>query len=205
MHLDPSVNHFEVWYIYTTKQVRFFTYREKVGPWLTTSCASEHLFAPHRGYPFLLSSCLEHVFLKLCAHKIRRLCDFLERFFLGVGGFFSLCAYSNDASNWSLVSLSLVVNKTWKTYHTMVNHSKKVATRGNQLDYIGIVILMWGSTISTMYLGFCCDPRLQKIYWLLVRYSVLCPRKSITKTFRGCITKSTGHCTSCSLHGKYRR
>ena len=36
---------------------------------------------------------------------------------------------------------------------------------GNQLDYLGIVILMWGSTIPSIYYGFYCDPGLQKAYW----------------------------------------
>ena len=51
------------------------------------------------------------------------------------------------------------------TYHIISNHSPKVQAFGNQLDYLGIVILMWGSTIPSIYYGFYCDPRLQKIYW----------------------------------------
>ncbi|CAF9923806.1 hypothetical protein IMSHALPRED_006022 [Imshaugia aleurites] len=51
------------------------------------------------------------------------------------------------------------------TYHIINNHSPKVQKFGNQLDYLGIVILMWGSTIPSIYYGFYCDPPLQKIYW----------------------------------------
>lgn len=40
--------------------------------------------------------------------------------------------------------------------------------QGNQLDYLGIVILMWGSTIPSVYYGLYCDPKLQKLYWLVV-------------------------------------
>lgn len=53
-------------------------------------------------------------------------------------------------------------------YHIISNHSPTVQKFGNQLDYLGIVILMWGSTIPSIYYGFYCDPRLQKIYWLNV-------------------------------------
>ena len=41
---------------------------------------------------------------------------------------------------------------------------------GNQLDYLGIVILMWGSTIPSIYYGFYCDPTLQKAYWINVSF-----------------------------------
>ena len=45
---------------------------------------------------------------------------------------------------------------------------------GNQLDYLGIVILMWGSTIPTDYYGFYCEPTLQKVYWMMVGLSLIC-------------------------------
>ena len=61
------------------------------------------------------------------------------------------------------------------TYHIITNHSPKVQKFGNQLDYLGIVILMWGSTIPSVYYGFYCDPRLQKTYWSNVSIlAILC-------------------------------
>ncbi|KAH8592041.1 hemolysin-III related-domain-containing protein [Bisporella sp. PMI_857] len=53
------------------------------------------------------------------------------------------------------------------SFHVIANHSRRVAALGNQLDYIGIVVLMWGSTIPSVYYGFYCDPKLQKLYWLV--------------------------------------
>ena len=50
-------------------------------------------------------------------------------------------------------------------YHIIGNHSPNVQKFGNQLDYLGIVILMWGSTIPSVYYGFYCDTGLQKAYW----------------------------------------
>lgn len=38
----------------------------------------------------------------------------------------------------------------------------------NRLDYLGIVILMWGSTVPSVYYGFYCDANLQKLYWAVV-------------------------------------
>lgn len=50
----------------------------------------------------------------------------------------------------------------------MANHSERVASFWNQLDYVGVVVLMWGSTIPSVYYGFYCDPKLQYLYWCVV-------------------------------------
>jgi adiponectin receptor len=55
-----------------------------------------------------------------------------------------------------------------RSFHIIANHSETIAARGNQLDYIGVVILMWGSTIPSVYYGFYCDLKLQKLYWSVV-------------------------------------
>ncbi|KAH3919625.1 hypothetical protein HBI56_029110 [Parastagonospora nodorum] len=53
-------------------------------------------------------------------------------------------------------------------FHIFNNHSARVHVFGNQLDYLGIVILMWGSTVPCVYYGFYCTPALQKTYYSLV-------------------------------------
>ncbi|GAB7350265.1 hypothetical protein MBLNU459_g0910t1 [Dothideomycetes sp. NU459] len=53
--------------------------------------------------------------------------------------------------------------------HLLWNHSPHYAALGNQFDYLGIVVLMWGASIPTIYFGFWCDPRLQRFYWIMVR------------------------------------
>lgn len=71
------------------------------------------------------------------------------------------------------------------TYHIISNHSPEVQRFGNQLDYLGIVILMWGSTIPSIYYGFYCDPRLQKIYWANVSIlASLCVVATLHPRFR---------------------
>ena len=47
------------------------------------------------------------------------------------------------------------------TFHVFCNHSPRINVLGNQLDYIGIMVLMWGSTVPSVYYGFICDPKLQ--------------------------------------------
>ncbi|KAK6429915.1 hypothetical protein LTR95_013933 [Oleoguttula sp. CCFEE 5521] len=46
------------------------------------------------------------------------------------------------------------------TYHTISNHSQAVSKFGNQLDYMGIVFLIWGSFVPSIYYGFSTEPEL---------------------------------------------
>ena len=59
------------------------------------------------------------------------------------------------------------------TYHTISNHSQAVASFGNKLDYLGIVFLIWGSFIPTLYYGFQTDVQLIKFYWAMVKNASL--------------------------------
>ncbi len=54
-------------------------------------------------------------------------------------------------------------------YHLISNHSPAVNKFGNQLDYVGIVLLISGSFVPSIYYGFWCDTILQKFYWAMVR------------------------------------
>jgi adiponectin receptor len=59
------------------------------------------------------------------------------------------------------------------TFHTISNHSHEVARWGNQLDYAGIVFLIWGSFIPVLYYGFQDDPQLMQTYWAMVSLRTL--------------------------------
>ncbi|KAL2028413.1 hypothetical protein VTO58DRAFT_109443 [Aureobasidium pullulans] len=54
------------------------------------------------------------------------------------------------------------------TYHTISNHSPKVSKIGNQLDYVGIVCLIWGSFIPSIFYGFAREPGYIAVYWSMV-------------------------------------
>ena len=54
------------------------------------------------------------------------------------------------------------------TYHTISNHSQLVSKFGNKLDYLGIVFLIVGSFIPSIYYGFACRPDLIRRYWAMV-------------------------------------
>ncbi|PQE10730.1 hemolysin-III channel Izh2 protein [Rutstroemia sp. NJR-2017a WRK4] len=68
-------------------------------------------------------------------------------------------------------------------FHILANHSRRIAAFGNQLDYLGVVILMWGSTIPTVYYGFHCDPKIQEIYWTMITVSA-CAVTTLHSKFR---------------------
>ncbi|KAL4979259.1 hemolysin-III related-domain-containing protein [Aspergillus desertorum] len=53
-------------------------------------------------------------------------------------------------------------------YHTISNHSPTVARIGNTFDYIGIVGLIVGSFVPSVYYGFYCVPELQRLYWSMI-------------------------------------
>ncbi|SMY20961.1 unnamed protein product [Zymoseptoria tritici ST99CH_1A5] len=54
------------------------------------------------------------------------------------------------------------------TFHTISNHSEAVQKFGNRLDYIGIVVLIWGSFIPSIYYGFSAEPGLVRVYWSMI-------------------------------------
>jgi adiponectin receptor len=57
------------------------------------------------------------------------------------------------------------------TYHAISNHSPTIARFGNKLDYVGIILLITGSFIPSIFYGFYCHPRLQQTYWAMASHS----------------------------------
>ncbi|KAH7304834.1 hemolysin-III channel protein-like protein Izh2 [Rhexocercosporidium sp. MPI-PUGE-AT-0058] len=71
------------------------------------------------------------------------------------------------------------------TYHTISNHSPVVAKFGNKLDYVGIVFLITGSFIPSIFYGFYCHPHLRELYWIMIcSLGVGCATVSIFERFR---------------------
>lgn len=52
-------------------------------------------------------------------------------------------------------------------FHTFSNHSEQMNRFGNELDHIGVVLVIYGSTLPATYFEFYCQPQLQKLYWSL--------------------------------------
>ncbi|KAI1757954.1 putative hemolysin-III channel protein Izh2 [Xylaria castorea] len=60
------------------------------------------------------------------------------------------------------------------TFHVMWNHSHSLTSFCNKLDYLGILVLMWGAGIPTIYYGFLCNNALRLLYWTMTTTTALC-------------------------------
>lgn len=59
-------------------------------------------------------------------------------------------------------------------YHTLLCHSESYASFWVRLDYVTIFVQILGSFVSGIYLGFYCEPGLQKLYWTMVSRLLIC-------------------------------
>ncbi|KAJ5254262.1 hypothetical protein N7524_011442 [Penicillium chrysogenum] len=53
-------------------------------------------------------------------------------------------------------------------YHTFLCHSAHFTDLWGRLDYVAIVFQILGSFVSGIYIGFYCEPHLQKLYWSMI-------------------------------------
>ena len=53
-------------------------------------------------------------------------------------------------------------------YHTLLCHSEAYSSFLVRLDYVTIFVQILGSFISGIYIGFYCEPELQRLYWTMV-------------------------------------
>ena len=88
------------------------------------------------------------------------------------------------------------------TYHILSNHSPSVNKFSNQLDYVGIVALITGSFIPSIYYGFFCEPALQRLYWGMV--SIQAVHASPKTHWRAQILSIGTCCTVVSIDSKFR-
>lgn len=70
-------------------------------------------------------------------------------------------------------------------YHTISNHSPMVARIGNACDYVGIVGLITGSFVPSVYYGLYCIREIQILYWTMISLiGIGCGIVSTTPRFR---------------------
>lgn len=68
--------------------------------------------------------------------------------------------------------------------HIIWNHSPSYASSGNKLDYLGIILLMWGASVPSIYYGLHCNLTLQKFYWaLMTAVALTCAIFTCTPSF----------------------
>ena len=68
------------------------------------------------------------------------------------------------------LSTSVVCFTVSSLYHTLLCHSRHYFGLWVRIDYVAILVQILGSFVSGIYLGFYCEPNLQKSYW-----SMVCP------------------------------
>ena len=70
-------------------------------------------------------------------------------------------------------------------YHSITCHSAAVAKFGNKLDYLGIVCLIAGSFVPSVYYGFYCFNDLKHLYWsMIISLSALTAAFTLFDKFR---------------------
>ncbi|KAH9221640.1 hemolysin-III related-domain-containing protein [Leptodontidium sp. 2 PMI_412] len=53
-------------------------------------------------------------------------------------------------------------------YHTVMCHSRSMDLFGAQLDFQGVILLMWSATIPLVFYGFHCESGLRNAYWTML-------------------------------------
>lgn len=67
----------------------------------------------------------------------------------------------------SLMAMSVTMILS-SCYHLLICHSKEVSGLWLRFDYVGISTLILGSFFSGIWVGFYCEPTLQKMYWTMI-------------------------------------
>ncbi|KAI2623832.1 HlyIII-domain-containing protein [Hypomontagnella submonticulosa] len=58
-------------------------------------------------------------------------------------------------------------------FHTFSDHSQEMHKFGNELDHLGIVLVMWGTGISGTHFAFYCDGALRNTYFAILSGTAL--------------------------------
>lgn len=66
------------------------------------------------------------------------------------------------------LTTSVVCFGVSSAYHSFLCHSEHYHNLWVRLDYLAIVFQILGSFVSGIYIGFYCEPHLQKAYWAMV-------------------------------------
>ncbi|KAI1411994.1 mPR-like GPCR protein [Hypoxylon sp. FL1857] len=71
-------------------------------------------------------------------------------------------------------------------YHTLMCHSRHVEALWLRFDFVGIILLILGSFVSGIYVGFWCETLERKIYWsMIVSLAAISIIIVVAPTFQG--------------------
>lgn len=66
------------------------------------------------------------------------------------------------------LATSVVCFAVSSLYHTLLCHSRYYRDLWVRIDYVAIVFQILGSFVPGIYVGFYCEPHLQRLYWFMV-------------------------------------
>ncbi|KAI1212955.1 HlyIII-domain-containing protein [Annulohypoxylon truncatum] len=85
-------------------------------------------------------------------------------------------------------------------FHTFSDHSQEMHKFGNELDHLGIVLVMWGTGISGTYFAFYCDGFLRNTYFAILSSTALgCGIFTLRPEFRKPAYRTTRFLMYCFL------
>ncbi|KAI1096419.1 HlyIII-domain-containing protein [Rostrohypoxylon terebratum] len=85
-------------------------------------------------------------------------------------------------------------------FHTFSDHSQEMHKFGNELDHLGIVLVMWGTGISGTYFTFYCDEFLRNTYFAILSSTALgCGVFTLRPEFRKPTYRTTRFLMYCFL------
>lgn len=99
-------------------------------------------------------------------------------------------------------------------FHTFFDHSAGAHRFGNELDHLGIVLVIWGTGVSAVHFAFYCEPHLQNLYHVgLTATAIACAVFTLRPKFRLPAYRTTRFLMYCFLgsslfvpviHGSWR-
>lgn len=85
-------------------------------------------------------------------------------------------------------------------YHTFSDHSPRFHKFGNELDHLGIVLVMWGTGVSGTYFAFYCHQALRNVYFAFLTLTGLgCSLFTLRPKFRRPEYRTTRFLMYCFL------
>ncbi|OAA77691.1 adiponectin receptor protein 1 [Akanthomyces lecanii RCEF 1005] len=143
-----------------SRKARLLTWKE-IEPWQRDN---EFILT---GYRHASSSFSRSIKTNIWSHLIGA-----AQFLVGLVNFIRLRSFAGEAGSRSsdivavsVYHLCVVVCFVLSTiFHTFADHSAGMHRFGNELDHLGIVLVMWGTGVSGVHFAFYCQPGLQMLY-----------------------------------------
>ena len=146
--------------------------RDQVPAWYQT----DHILTGYRPVAHSVRRCLESLgfchneTVNIYSHLVPAAATLLGHWLLArhFALRFPLAPWADRAVFHLYLATSALCFGVSSTFHTLLCHSPSYSALWLRLDYVAIIVQIIGSFISGLYVGFYCEPHLQKTYWSMV-------------------------------------